>query len=181
MGGKVLAQFPTKFQAGLSLSVEVEAPDHPAPEWTLSAVLRGPGQINLTATGADVVHTFAATPATTAAWAAGTYAVSIRAANETDLVEIEAGQIEIAPDLAALDAAHDPRGHAQRVLAAIEAVIENRATKDQQSYTIAGRSLQRTPIADLLALRAKYRREVAAEKTGRAGRLVGRTVKTRFL
>jgi len=58
----------------------------------------------------------------------------------------------------------DPRSHAKKVLAAIEAVIEERATKDQESYTINGRTLSRTPITDLITLRDKYRQEVNGEE-----------------
>lgn len=58
----------------------------------------------------------------------------------------------------------DPRSHAKKVLEAIEAVIETRATKDQESYTINGRTLSRTPIADLIVLRDKYRQEVNGEE-----------------
>jgi len=50
------------------------------------------------------------------------------------------------------------------VLDAIEAVIENRATLDQESYQIGGRSLKRMPIADLMRLRQLYRAEVAGEE-----------------
>lgn len=73
--------------------------------------------------------------------------------------------------------------HAERVLNAIEATIERRASTDQMSYTIDGRSLSRTPIADLLALRDRYKAEVAREK--QAARLKnvrggGRQVFVRF-
>lgn len=77
----------------------------------------------------------------------------------------------------------DFRSHAAKVVEAIEAVIENRATKDQENYSIEGRSLSRTPVADLLVLRDRYRLELQQEKMrenfakGRPGR---RTVKINF-
>ena len=179
MGGEVLDQFPTTIQAGFTFDLAFEAPDHPAPDWSLTAILRGPAAIDLEAAVVGFVHTFTATAETSSAWAGGRYAVSIRASDGVSVVELEAGDLHITPDLAAIEAAHDPRGHAQRVLDAIEAVIENRASKDQQMYSIGGRSLQRTPIADLIALRDKYRREVARARPGRS-RLLGRTIKTRF-
>ena len=73
--------------------------------------------------------------------------------------------------------------HATRVLAAIEAVLERRATKDQESYTIDGRSLSRTPISELLLLRNLYRREVQLEAQAEnvaAGKANGRMILTRF-
>ena len=58
----------------------------------------------------------------------------------------------------------DPRSHAKITLEAVEAVIEGRATKDQENYSIAGRSLSRTPVADLLSLRDYYRTEFLREQ-----------------
>lgn len=176
----MLARFPTTIRAGLTFSADLVVPEYPAPEWEISAILRGPTPIDLTATGDGDIHTFEAAAALTTTWPAGAYAVSIRATRAAEVVEVEAGEIEILADLAAVSTTHDPRGHARLVLDAIEAVIENRATKDQQSYTIGGRSLQRTPLGDLLNLRAHYRREVARETKGRL-KLVGRAVKVRFV
>ena len=57
----------------------------------------------------------------------------------------------------------DLRSHARKVLTNIEAVLEGRATLDQMSYTIDGRRLDRTPLADLMNMRDRYRRDVARE------------------
>ena len=57
----------------------------------------------------------------------------------------------------------DIRSHAKVVLDAIEAVIENRATIDQQSMSIAGRSLSRMSIDDLLNFRNQYKNEYLRE------------------
>ena len=62
----------------------------------------------------------------------------------------EAGALEIVADIAGMTEGHDPRAHAEKVLEAIEAVIEKRATKDQESYTIKNRSLARTGSTPLL-------------------------------
>jgi hypothetical protein len=68
-------------------------------------------------------------------------------------------------------------------LDAIEATIEGRASKDQESYSIQGRSLARTPIADLILLRGKYKAEYVqmqrAEKL-RNGLGHGGNIKVRF-
>ena len=47
---------------------------------------------------------------------------------------------------------------------ASEAVIEGQVTKDQENYSIAGRSLSCTPIAYLLSLPDYYRTEFIREK-----------------
>lgn len=165
----------------MSLRAEIVTADYLAPEWEVTALLRGPVSIDLTATGDGETHMFAEDAATTSGYAAGCYAVSVRVSDGTDTFEIEAGEVEILTDVANLGAGHDPRPHAQRVLDAIEAVIERRATKDQQSYTINGRSLVRTSIAELLELRKTYRAEVAMLKgNGRHKRLLRRKVKVAF-
>ena len=87
------------------------------------------------------------------------------------------------PDLATKSTGYDARTHARIVLDAIEAVIENRASKDQERYMIAGRELWRTPIPMLLKLRQTYRAEVKAQAlaekiqsgTGVGGRIQFRT------
>ncbi|WP_123711612.1 hypothetical protein [Sinobacterium caligoides] len=74
----------------------------------------------------------------------------------------------------------DDRTHAKRVLAAIEAVIEKRASRDQMAYSIDSRSLSRTPIADLMLLRDRYKTMVAMEDKKAAGvSLIGR-LRVRF-
>lgn len=87
------------------------------------------------------------------------YELRVTATNGGASRAIDNGLLRVKPSL--LNG--DTRTHAQKTLAAIEAVIENRATKDQQSYTIAGRSLERMSVADLLEFRNQYRREVNSE------------------
>jgi len=102
----------------------------------------------------------------------GRYWWQLRASNSTDTVLVEAGDTIVHPDLSTVPSGYDGRGHAERVLEAIEAVIEGRATIDQQSYQINNRSLSRTPIADLMRLRSHYRNEVARHRSRRWGRRV---------
>lgn len=54
--------------------------------------------------------------------------------------------------------------HAETVLSAIEAVIENRATKEQMSISIAGRAVQYISLSELLRFRQEYKKLVQQEK-----------------
>lgn len=56
------------------------------------------------------------------------------------------------------------QSHAEKVLQAIEAVIESRATKEQASIAIAGRQVQYIPLGELLRFRSEYKRLVQQEK-----------------
>jgi len=75
---------------------------------------------------------------------------------------VDSGTFEVVANRDA--ATTDPRSHVKITLDAIEAVIESRATKDQESYSINGRSLSRTPLKDLLMFRDKYKAEYLKEQ-----------------
>ena len=59
--------------------------------------------------------------------------------------------------------------HNQKMYDSICAVLEKRATTDQQSYTYEGRSLQRISIMELQKLKAHYKRLLIAENRRRNG------------
>ena len=98
---------------------------------------------------------------------------SVRAARDGHVVELEHGELQVAADIAQLAAGHDPRAHVQKVLDAIEAVLENRATLEQEQYQINNRSLKRRSIGELLKLRDHYRAELSRMNAARRGRLFG--------
>lgn len=177
-----MGEIPSKIGAGVTFRATIDAPHYPAPDWQLALIARGGSQIDLISRYDGDGHVLEATATETASWQPGNYSYVLRAVSGDDVYQVDAGAFAITPDLAAVQEKHDPRGHAQKVLDAIEAVIENRATIDQQSYMIGNRSLQRTPIADLLKLRSVYRAEVASKKAARSGRgsSMGRTIKVRM-
>lgn len=172
---------PTEIKAGLTLGITVELAYFAAPDWALVLLLRGPSSITIDSADLGDAHVLSASAAVTAAWEGGQYAYSLRATNGGDISEIEAGTVVIVGDLAAIPAGSDTRTHARKVLAAIEAVIEKRATLDQERYRINDRELYRTPLADLLRLRASYRSELAREnsKANGGNSLLGREVRVR--
>jgi hypothetical protein len=150
------------------------------PDWSLSCILRGEGSFQFDAEADGSAFRFNLPPATTSAWPPGRYWYSARVTNGTDVIEIEAGEVTITPDLAAAAAGFDGRDHIRRVLDAIEAVIEKRATIDQQRYTINNRELWRTPIPELLVLRDRYRAELRRQAAKNRGDLFGQAVRVRF-
>lgn len=173
--------FPAETTAGLNFSASVDAFDNQAPAWTVSAVLRGPGQINLTATGSGATHTFSASAAVTGAWTPGLYAYSIRATNGADVFELFGGQMTVQPDLASVTTPHDARSDNEKALEAINAVLANRATLDQDRYRINNRELWRTPVSELLRLQAFYKTRVRRERLAAKGAsTMGRNIPVRF-
>ena len=161
--------------------------DYPIASYSLkySARLENAGstEIEITASESGSDYIVEVGQATTAAYTAGVYhwqAYIIRT-SDSERITVDSGTWEVKANRDA--ATTDPRGHVKKVLDAIEAVIESRASKDQESYSIAGRSLGRTPIADLILLRDKYRAEYVRETRNERianGLGHGGIIKTRF-
>lgn len=128
--------------------------------------------ITLTATTSGTEYLIQVAPSTTANWTAGDYSWTSWVEKVGARYIVESGLVELLADPGVVTTS-DLRSHARIVLEAIEAVIEGRASKDQEEYTIGARSLKRTPIKELLALRARYRAEVRAEDGG-SGKVVAR-------
>lgn len=150
--------------------------------WVLSYTLvNSAGKITITSTADGDDHLVSVLAATTAAWTAGEYSWQAYVTKGAERYQVDYGALEILPDFAQ-QTTHDGRSHVKTVLDSIEAVIEGRATKDQESYSINGRSLARTSVEQLLVFRdrykAEYAREVRAERIrnglGHSGRILTR-------
>lgn len=140
-------------------------------------------EIEITASGSGTDYLIEVASATTATKTPGRYryqAYIIRN-SDSERVLIRSGIMQIKANADATTA--DARSHARKVLDAIEAVLENRASIDQESYTINGRSLARTPIEELIKMRNIYRNEVSREEAAEklaAGIGTPRTIQVRF-
>lgn len=140
---------------------------HPPPDWAVTYVLRpasGGAAITIVGTWIEGCYSLTRAAAETATAPPGEYLWTALARHDaSDLRErIGAGRVDILPDPE--QASGDMRTTAERTLAAISATLEGRATKDADSYTIEGRSIARTPLADLLRLQSVYERRVMAER-----------------
>lgn len=153
-----------------------------AADWTLTAIIRGPAAIDLTAVADDpITHTFAVSAEDTAKWAPGLYAFSVRATRGADVLELANGQFRILQDLAAAAAGFDPRSENEKALDAIKAVLASKASQDQMRYRINNRELWRTPVSDLLKLKAHYTVAVRGERRRKnGGGSFGRTIPVNF-
>lgn len=141
--------------------------DYAAGTWTLTYRFKnasGGFEIVAAANGANHAVTVAA--GTTANFLPGTYSWAAQAVNGTTKKTVDTGELKVLPNLfaGAAATASDQRTHARKVLDAIEAVIEGRASLDQEEFQIGGRMLKRTKLSDLLMLRSRYAAEVAREQ-----------------
>jgi hypothetical protein len=157
------------------------ADNYPAPTWTLKYAFKNATQHFEVTAAADGAF-FAATVAmaTTAGYTAGKYSWVAWVETATERHEVDRGWLTVLPVYTGTTTLDD-RTHARKTLEAIEAVIENRATLDQQKYTIGSRSLDRMPIKDLLEFRDYYRGQVFSQDANErirngygAGRLVAK-------
>lgn len=172
---------PRTIVAGFNFEAAVSLTEYSGAEWRLVLNLRGPEAYDVEAGRNGACHLFAVTGADSGAWKPGHYAYTVRATNGSDVRLIEKGEVQVEPDIASAGAGFDGRSPNRRALDAIEAVIANRATLDQERYRINNRELYRTPIADLLKLRAHYLELVNREDAKRNGKgLFGRQVKFRM-
>lgn len=164
--------------AGDTLDFQVTVPDYPSSAgWTLkyrlTARFASPAQTVIAITASantDGTYQIQQSPAQTALWAAGAYTWS-RWVEKTGARQTlnERGQLEIRPDPSASAQGLDTRTHARKVLEAVEACIENRASTTQRemvAYAIGTRSQNFDPQdsrAALVELRSKYLWLVADE------------------
>lgn len=181
---------PTAIDAGTTVRwrrVLAEFP--PSDGWSLSYAIRGPDEAELAVPATVDGDEFAVEipAATTQGWAPGRYAIAgyveQGAGPALERHRVYAGALLVRAYLADVQGPYEARSHARRVLEAIEAVLEGRASKDQESYTIQGRTLVRTPIDQLLKLRDRYRAEVLREEDAEglaAGLGSRRTIRTRL-
>ena len=166
---------PLELRAGTTWAWRREdLADYPATDgWTLkywfkkSGAVLGNFSIDASASGAAFAVSVAAT--TTKDYAAGAWTWVAQVTKGAEIYDVDSGKLTILPryDQAA---DLDDRTHARRMLDAIEAALEGKATSSQLdliSYTIGTRAQQRD-VEKLLPLRDLYRNEVSAEETAAA-------------
>lgn len=161
---------PKTLTAGDTFSWTDSLSDYPATTWTLKYVLYRYGQavISIAAAASGNDHDITVSAATTAGYAAGEWnwtAYAEKGSGGTyERETIATGKVTIKPNVSVATAITDLRSHAQKMLDAIEATLQGRATHADLSLTINGRSIQYLKPEELLRLRSIYRREVQQEK-----------------
>ena len=169
MATNVPIKEPAELRAGTNWKWRREdlTADYPASSWVLTYFLKrlaaNGNYLSVVASADGDVFEVNVVAANTQAYVAGDYSWSALVASGSDTYEVGRGTIRILPRYDTANA-YDDRSHARKALDAIEAVLEGRASLDQESYSIQGRSLVRTPIAQLLKFRDVYRQEVRREQ-----------------
>lgn len=161
---------PASIVAGDRIQWKKTLSDYPAGTWTLVYYfLNASGKFSITAGTDGTDHSVDVAAATSKAYAAGKYDGQGRVTSGTDIYVVWRGRIEVLANFE-LAGSRDERTHARKMLEAIEAELEGRATAAQTSmleYTIGSRNYRRDPKI-LLEWRDRYSVEVAAEDVAAA-------------
>lgn len=153
--------------------------NYPASVWSVTYQFENStGAFSVTGTANGEDHSFSIDASTTATYRAGKYRWHARATSGATVKTFAAGWLTVEADIAAAGNM-DVRSWAQRTLDAVEATLEGRATRDQMSMSIAGRSMSRIPLAELMQLRDRLRAEVRIEEQGEKAGL-GRNIRVRL-
>jgi len=142
-----------------------------------------PANITLTATNDGSDYKVEVSSSTTASYTKGNYNYVVNITRNSDSARIKVGEgfVEFQDNYATTS--NSVRTHAKIVLDSIQAVIENRASMDQSSMSIAGRSLSRMSIDELLRFRDYYKTEYENEKKMhriKNGRASGNQIRVQF-
>lgn len=163
---------PTEVIAGDTAAWNISAGEYPAPTWVLtySLLKKDCDKITITATdNGDLSHAVSVLAATTAVWEPGEYRWQKHFTSGSTRNTVASGWLTVVADYAASKG--DPRSHVKRTLDALEAVRENKATGDQLSFSIQGRSISRMSWDEVNAAYDHFSRlfaaEVALEKSSR--------------
>lgn len=176
---------PSKFRAGDTVKWKRTLDSYKANDgWTLTYAFRGTaGTIDITASADGADHLVDVAPTTSTSYSAGIYDVVGYVSKGTERHTVYSSRIEVLIDLANAGSSYDGRTHTKKVLDSIEAVLENRATKEIEESTIEGVMIKRIPHEKLIMLRQKYlswyQQEQSAERL-KLGKGSGRTILTRF-
>lgn len=167
MTQEIQTQEPQSITAGdtVKFHSSIDINTFPDPEWTVKYKVIGTTnfkEVTATVDGDNFLVTF--TESDTAAFAKECSRLVGTVEDGTERFTIYDDSLEVITDLGGASEAVDTRTYAKQVLDAIDAVILGRASKDQESYSIDGRTLNRTAVADLLTLQDKYKAIVVGEE-----------------
>ncbi len=175
---------PDRLYAGDTWFFELTDSTYPAGTWNLVTYFSScAGKFSATAAQNGTAHRFTVTAATTAGYEPGGYNYQIRAEHGSDGRKFTIGEgfVDVLPPLSQQA---DHRHRVKKILDAIDAVIENRATSDHLAVSVAGRSISKMGINELRDFRAWYSQQWdilrGKQRQVAFGKDRGRQVRARF-
>ena len=154
---------PATFHAGDTVQWEKTLSDYPPSDgWTLKyAFVSSDQRILATGTSDDDVHVMELSYSDTNSMTPGVFSYQGYVEDASgERHTVDTGTLEVFANFADQSTGYDARDHVQKVIDAIEAVIEGRASKAQASRKIGDRELQYIPLDELLDIRERYKTEL---------------------
>ena len=182
---KYLKTEPQQAQAGTSWQWEVTYTDYKASTYTLTYYFRevtGKYSFDITATNNNDTFRVTVPKATTSAYAPGVYSGQGFVDDGAKRFLVYENQLEVKEDFALQGIGKDTRSHAQKVLESIKALLEGK-TEDVTSYSVAGRSITKMTLQELIEAKDYYERIVVTElrqQRAKQGLHTGQVVRAKF-
>jgi hypothetical protein len=177
---------PKKIFAGFNVEWEESPSEYSSVTYGLSATFvllsSSATRITVNATANGTGFAFSITASFSASFTPGNYKVHIYATLGTAKYLIGTQDVTILAN--PLSATGDTRNHIQKMLDAINATLEGRATQEYQSMTIDGYSVTQMSPDQLLKLRSYYKNELRKQTNAEriaSGKSPLNTIKTKFL
>jgi len=176
---EILSTVPTVIRAGDTVKWKKSFPDYPSSEWALQYAIYNQTNYYTVNAIAEEDGSFLITISATesAAFDAGEYHYIARVSKNNEVYTVESGTIKILPDVTS---AVDDRSHVKKVLDALEAVIEGRATRTDLEYQIGDKRIRNMSHGEIYMLWKKYKWLYELELQAQGIKTAGNKVKVRF-
>jgi hypothetical protein len=101
-----------------------------------------------------------------------TYVERLTAASDGEIFDVNSGRIMVEPNMA-LATPGAAVSYEEKTLSVLEAALQGRLTSDIEHYSVAGRSVSKIPVQELLRLRGVFRALVWKQRNpGKIGQTV---------
>lgn len=166
-----LNEIPDVINAGDSLEFTIKATNYVGTEltyadgYTAYLILNNDSNSYSATSTADTTtgYLFQVASNITSGWTAGNYNSAIYIDNGANRYPVSRKFIEVKPDLFT-SGAYDSRSTAMQIRDALEAAILGQASSNQLSMSIAGRSISRMSLEELIVAKKKYDGFVQSEQ-----------------
>jgi hypothetical protein len=174
---------PLAITSGFKTEWEEVSSDYPSPEFTLHyKLINDKRNYTIAGTASDGVTTFTVSTDLSKQFTADTYRAYLIAKKDGEFYNVGKTYITIHPDPTS-NSSIKIYSTAEKMVKAIDAVLEKRADRIQQSYSVAGRALQYMSFDELISARSYYQAVVEREKQEEAisnGKRKGNNILLRF-
>ena len=159
------------------------APSSYSMVWEASLESNGSTRFSATVTESGTEYTFTLDNSATAGYTAGDYIwfLKVLQTSDSETLVIDSGKLTVKDNYFATTG--DTRSHAKVMVDKLESLLEGKADADVSSYSIAGRSLNKLTVEELIKwldhYKAKYQKEIQEFRIGN-NEGSGSIVKVRF-